>query len=415
VRRLAATLLALCALAAGCSEGSEGSAPTTSAAGSETSTTVTTTTTPDPPAPEVFTGELEEFYRVPDPLPQGAPGELIRVQDLGADAAGRTSTRVMYHSRDATGADRAVTGVVTRPAGAAPDGGWPVVSWAHGTTGLGTQCAPSRNGAPAPDPGIDAVNVATDYVGLGPLGEVHPYLSGPSEGNSVIDAVRAATNLPTADAGTRWFSVGHSQGGHAALFAGERSEDYGDGLELLGTVSLAPASELASTYGPLDEVVARVVGVMALYGAAAEHPEIDVQDYVGAEVAAAAEVFATGCLDEIVPAFAGIPAERFYAADPLRTEPARSIMLGENDPGDRAVAAPLLLISGTADERVHIDRVRDLYARECAAGQVTELRVVDGATHGSVVPATTAEVADWLRERLDGREPGDGCSTDPPD
>ena len=37
-----------------------------------------------------------------------------------------------------------MSGTLTVPKGKAPKGGWPVISWAHGTTGIADQCAPSR-------------------------------------------------------------------------------------------------------------------------------------------------------------------------------------------------------------------------------------------------------------------------------
>lgn len=361
----------------------------------------------DPKPPEMFRGEVDDFYVVPEPLPRGEPGSLIRVQELD-ETDGVMSVRVMYHSRDAEERDRAVTGVISYPTSAPPVDGWPVVSWAHGTTGLVSACAPSRNGGAAPGFGVEGVRVATDYIGLGPVGEVHPYLSGPSEGNSVIDAVRAARLLPDAHAGKRWLAVGHSQGGHSALFAGERAEPYAPELELLGTVSFAPAAELDKTYGPVDEVVARVVGIMALYGAAAEHPDLDFAAYAGPEVEAAADVFESGCLDEIIPAVAGIPADTFYEADPLKTDPAKSI-LDENNPGQVAAGSPLFVVSGTVDDRVTIGRVRDLFDRLCAIGQTTELLVVEGANHGDVIGRTTDQVETWLADRIAGRPAEDSC------
>ncbi|MCB0954436.1 MAG: hypothetical protein KDB13_17265, partial [Microthrixaceae bacterium] len=72
----------------------------------------------------------------------------LRYQDLGAGDGQRTY-RVMYRSTDRTGADRAVTGIVTAPEGAAPDRGWPVVSYGHSSAGVSTSCAPSRQGLPA--------------------------------------------------------------------------------------------------------------------------------------------------------------------------------------------------------------------------------------------------------------------------
>ena len=108
-----------------------------------------------------------------------------------------------------------------------------VVSLANGTVGLAARCALSRRGQPAPRFGVAGVGVVTDYIGLGPVGELHPYLSRLSEGHSVIDAVRAARDLPEAGAGSHWLAIGHSQGGHGALSAHELSVEYAPELELL--------------------------------------------------------------------------------------------------------------------------------------------------------------------------------------
>ena len=122
----------------------------------------------------------------------------------------------------------------------------------------------------------------TDYIGLGPIGEIHPYLSRPSEGHSVIDAVRAARNWPEANAGKRWLAIGHSQGGHGSLSAHELAGDYAPELDLLGTVSLAPAALFDRGYGGIDTLVAHIVGILGFYGGLSEYPEIDPDDVAGA-------------------------------------------------------------------------------------------------------------------------------------
>lgn len=361
--------------------------------------------------PDRFTGTVEEFYEVPDPLPPGAPGELIRVQDVRADA-GSTTVRVMYHSRDALERDRAVTGIITFPTGPAPEGGWPVVSLANGTVGMSSRCAPSRRGSPAPTFGVAGVGVVTDYIGLGPVGEIHPYLSRPSEGHSVIDAVRAARNLTEAHAGVRWLAIGGSQGGHGAISANELGESYAPELDLLGSVALAPASMFSRSYG--DDLVTRIVGAMMLYGAATEHHEIRFDDYAGPALsAAAASVIPTGCLNEITLAFVPIPADGYYTHDPRVTEPARSVM-STNEVGTVAVDAPLLLLSGTADQIVVIDRTRDLVASLCAVGQVTEYHEVEGATHDDIGVRSATEVRAWLADRVAGLAPETSCAAAPP-
>jgi hypothetical protein len=48
---------------------------------------------------EAFTGEVDAFYDVPDPLPEGVPGDLIRTMPIEAPA-GQTGLRIMYHSTD---------------------------------------------------------------------------------------------------------------------------------------------------------------------------------------------------------------------------------------------------------------------------------------------------------------------------
>ncbi len=333
--------------------------------------------------------------------------QLIRVQDLGEAAGGRT-VRVMYHSRDARDRDRAVTGVVTYPTGPAPDGGWPVVSWAHGTTGLASPCAPSRAGAAAPGFGIEGVHVATDYIGLGPVGERHPYLSGTSEADSVIDAVRAAGHLANAHTGPRWLAIGHSQGGHSALFTNELAGEYAPELDLLGTVAVAPASVLAKTFGPADQVVPRMVGIMALYGWSEDYPEVDPDDYIGPQLAATDAVIDEGCLDDVVSAFVGIPADTLYMKDPLETEPAESVV-AENDPGHVRADSPLLVVYGTVDTFVVPDRVSYLFDQLCDVGQVTELAEINGADHGMVVGQAGDVITDWFTARLADEPAPDSC------
>ena len=360
-----------------------------------------------------FTGTDEEFYLPPDPLPEGEPGELIRVMDLG-ESGGMATRKVMYHSRDAAGRDRAVTGLVTYPATTAPEGGWPVVSTAPGTTGLAPQCGLSRRNGEAQDWGVPGVRVMTDYIGLGTEGgPLHPYFSKPSEGHSVIDGVRAAQRLPNAGAGNRWFSVGHSQGGHGALAASELAADYAPELDLLGTLSLSPAAMFESVYGGIDPIVTGILTAMSLYGGAGEHPEIKLEDYVTDELANASGVFEEGCLPEITDTLVPLAVGgQLFTNDPRDTDPANSILL-DNDVGNVAVDAPLFLVSGTADDRVATDRVRDLYARLCETGQVTELLIVEGATHDNITAETASETSAWLNARLVGDPPTNSCDESP--
>lgn len=354
--------------------------------------------------PELFDGSDHDFYVVPDPVPAGDAGDLIRYQVVGTedtdDGHNRTTVRVMYHSEDASGADRATTGIVTYPNAAPPEGGWPVVSYAHGTAGMAPRCAPSRDGRAAPGWGVEGVWAATDYVGLGPVGEIHPYLSKPSEGNAVIDIVTAAGQVPDSGAGNRWVAVGHSQGGHAALAAHELAAERAPGLELVATAAIAPGVGIDISYG-VDEQLMTVLTMMQLYGGATEHEGIDIGDYLTVGAVEGAEVFRTGCVDEIVFELTPTVNAGPFEVDPWSTEPAASVLRG-NRVGTRAVKdVPVFLASGTDDLTVVPARVSALSEELCALGQPTALREVQDADHGSIIPLVSEEVGEFLNRALD--------------
>lgn len=397
--------LALVLVPACADETAENSSETSpSSTTGETAATTTTTT----PRVDVFAGSVDDFYVVPDPLPAGEPGDLIRIQehDGGAGATER-SVRIMYHSIDAAGRDRAVTGTVTLPGDGAD--ALPVLTVAPGTVGLQSQCALSRTGAPVLDVGVPSLRVMTDYIGMGPTGEIMPYLSRMSEGHSVLDAARAARQL-AGDASSKVAILGHSQGGHGAQSAHELAADYAPELDVVGTVSLAPAAMFDRTYGGVDDIVSRIVTSMSLYGGATEHDDLRFGDYVNTEAAEAGQVMATECLDSIIGTLAPFAARAdYWRADPTTTEPAATL-LKENDVGNVDVDVPLLLIGGTADERVVPQRVQDLFRRLCDTGQETQLVMLDGADHGTEVPQAMPQITQWLTDRLAGTAATDDCS-----
>ena len=228
----------------------------------------------------------------------------------------------------------------------------------------------------------------------------------------MIDAVRAAQDLPATGAGNRWLTIGGSQGGHAVLSASELSETYAPELELLGTVAYAPGAMLDRSYGGVDPFVIRVVGAMMLYGMATETPG-SIRTTTSARPGRPSRApFTTGCLNEITAAVLSVPFDEYYDQDPAVTEPARSVLLA-NDVGHVAADSPVLVVQGTADVTVVPQRTEDLVERMCGAGQVTEHLVYDGADHNNIGVRSSAEVVAWLQARLAGEPAADGCGPDP--
>ena len=115
------------------------------------------------------------------------------------------------------------------------------------------------------------VVVKTDYEGLGTPGP-HPYLVGTSEARGAADIVTAARQLDPG-IGRRWAVMGHSQGGHAALFAASLAQAWIPDLDLIGAVAIAPAGSAHDMIARLRDPRAPATGLgflaVALIGAAA--------------------------------------------------------------------------------------------------------------------------------------------------
>src|SRR5690349_2839130 len=187
----------------------------------------------------------DAFYTPPDQMPKGTHGTPIWVRTLTGKAkltSAKSNRLLLYLGQDTTGHDTAISGTVHVPKGKAPKGGWPIVTWAHGTIGIADACAPSKIGMPAQydqkllNAWLKAgyAVVRTDYEGLG-TPSTHPYLIGVSEGRSVLDMVRAARKLDRS-LGKKVLIAGHSQGSHAALWAGSLAGRWTPELDVRGTL-----------------------------------------------------------------------------------------------------------------------------------------------------------------------------------
>src|SRR3954451_25146477 len=207
-----------------------------------------------PAAAKVPSGPAGTAFYTPAKGVPGKHGTPIWQRKLTGPAvlkSAKSNTLLLYSSTSTGGQAVPVSGDVAIPKGKAPKGGWPVITWAHGTTGIADICAPSIAGtqanydSPLLNKWLKAgyAVVRTDYEGLGVTTEPHPYLIGTSEGRSVLDMARAARAL-NKSLGKPLLIAGHSQGGHAALWAAALAKKWTPELKLKGTVAFAPASNV---------------------------------------------------------------------------------------------------------------------------------------------------------------------------
>lgn len=351
---------------------------------------------------------------VPEPAPDVAPGTLLGSAPIvGGGPMGAKAYRVVYASRSISGAPIAVTGFAYVPAGPAPKGGWPVLSYAHGTVGLADRCAPSRKPGAAEQfiglsfVGLGMAVVATDYEGLGTPGR-HPYIVGESEGRGVLDIVRAARQLPSETLSARTLIWGHSQGGHAALFAGQLAATWAPDLTLLGVVAGAPPSQLTSVADSISTSPYRGYLFMVAAGLAAANPFLNLDDVLTERGQQLLPVVDSGCNSEVFKAFSADPLDALIKRDGFRSGP-WAAALQANEPGKVRIPAPVLILHGDRDEQIPVATSARLLSRMCAVKTATRRVVYPGQDHTGAAIASLFDVISFASDRLAGKAAKSSC------
>jgi alpha-beta hydrolase superfamily lysophospholipase len=363
----------------------------------------------------------ERFYEADVAELLGDPGSIIRMEPMHGAPMGASAFRVLYRSKDRSGDSIAVSGVIVVPRGRAPRTGRPIVAWAHGTTGIAQKCAPSlRPGVFAQMRGLrdllarGFIVTATDYPGLGTRGP-HPYLVGISEGRAVLDSVRAARNFKNASAGDRFALWGHSQGGHAVLFAGELAREYAPELRLVGVAAAAPASEL----GPLMKmdlpgITGKILGAYALK-AWSEVFGLSLADVVLQRSTLVFDRVADFCNEtygqDFSMLFAEQPLERegFLAVDILSVEPWARLMQ-ENTPKRETRGIPVFLAQGSDDAIVRPQITANFMQDLCKSGTPVRFVGIAGGDHDASAIKGARPAARWIAARFKGKQPPNDCA-----
>ncbi|MCK2238848.1 MULTISPECIES: lipase family protein [unclassified Crossiella] len=373
-----------------------------------------------PPADPVGQAKAEEaanalprdaFYEV---SPDGAAGRVLRAEKFTGwrVPAGATGTRLVYNSRSAQDRPVAASAAVLTPAGTPPAGGWPVIAWAHGTSGVARQCAPSlMQDLYYPEIFADWLGqgyavVAADYSGLG-AGEGHEYLTLTANARDVRYAVAAArTAMP--ELGARWVAVGHSQGGQT-VWGVARQEVAEPTGKFLGSVALAPVTP----YDRLQERVADNQGQGQYLAYVSSSIALQHKDFKPADMLTEAglrdydKYLTQGCWGYgRVVSGTGTPRELLrpnWSAHPA----ARAFVEG-NRYATAPLAGPIFVVAGATDKDVAADTIAAEAKQQCRQGTAVTYREYPGG-HDGVLPESAAEQARWVKDRFAGVAAGTTC------
>ncbi|ENV30874.1 hypothetical protein F961_00664 [Acinetobacter baumannii NIPH 60] len=357
--------------------------------------------------------------------------EAYTSTNLGSVAA--ESSILTYKMLGQSGQEVQATSLVFTPNTPPPVGGRPIVVWAHGTTGVADVCAPSK--AALADSTKDLISkllaagyvvVAPDYEGLGTLG-IHPFLNVKSEAFSITDAVVAARNYLSQRnllTSKKWVTVGHSQGGHAALGAAQYASRAQ--LDYKGTVAVAPASNLGSilvdgeaqvanapidikigTYAQLDTYTALVTA-----GIRNTQPSFDYGQVFTSQISSIAAQAENLCSGPLYGAF--YEGMSNYAKDHngtldgfTRTQPnfmavplVKTFLEKDSQPLQVKVTTPIIIYQGIADPTVPKLATDLLIANATAVGTKINNYVTGNWDHGTAMSSNVDNIVGNVQSLL---------------
>jgi pimeloyl-ACP methyl ester carboxylesterase len=245
-------------------------------------------------------------------------------------------------------------------------------------------------------------------------GQIHPYLIGVSEGRAVLDSVRAARALPRSGASNRFAVWGHSQGGHAALYAGELAASYAPDLKLVGVAAAAPPTYLVALF-EIDKstAIGNEITAMALYSWSRLYNK-PASSLVESAAMAPFQELAHDCVESVLELAALARAEqplewtRFLKVDPTEVESWREIM-ERNTPGQAPAGAPVFISQGTADTTVRPDITKKFAAALCRQGERVRIVTLDGVGHIFAAKSSVGQALAWMRDRFRGLPAPSDC------
>ncbi|XZY04164.1 alpha/beta hydrolase [Acinetobacter baumannii] len=360
--------------------------------------------------------------------------EAYTSTNLGSVAA--ESSILTYKMLGQSGQEVQATSLVFTPNTQPPVGGWPIVVWAHGTTGVADVCAPSK--AALADSTKDLISkllaagyvvVAPDYEGLGTPG-IHPFLNIKSEAFSITDAVVATRNYLSQRnllTSKKWVTVGHSQGGHAALGAAQYASRAQ--LDYKGTVAVAPASNLGSilvdgeaqvanapidikigTYAQLDTYTALVTA-----GIRNTQPSFDYGQVFTSQISSIAAQAENLCSGPLYGAF--YEGMSNYAKDHngtldgfTRTQPnfmavplVKTFLEKDSQPLQVKVTTPIIIYQGIADPTVPKLATDLLIANATAVGTKINNYVTGNWDHGTAMSSNVDNIVGNVQSLLEAQ------------
>ncbi|MEU1428226.1 alpha/beta fold hydrolase [Nocardia sp. NPDC005746] len=314
-------------------------------------------------------------------------------------------TFIDYWTTRSNGEPVKASGTLFVPPGPAPEGGWPIMAYDHGTSGMGPGCGGQTDTTHITRVAEDKflqylVNkgfavVAPDYLGLGRFDTgPHPYLEIGTEAGSTIDLLKAARAL-NPSLSRSWAVAGFSQGGQAALGTAHLQAATAPDLDFRGTITVDPESDLEKITPLVGPWVPEIPGqagtavngfvVSMLAGLRATHPEANVDSFLTERGRQALDESQSLCLPDIMKKVEGMGIGDMLSR-PLNDPAFQTAMNQYMTVPVNGYDAPILLLVNATDTTVP-SPLHAALAAQFAANGVDFSTVVGTGSHTQLNPA----------------------------
>ena len=370
----------------------------------------------------------EDFYRVPHNAFDAPAGALLKLQidanpsvyTLPPDTA---LSRFLFQTTTLNGSRIPASAYILWPyLPRTQSDGYPVIGFAHGTSGALGNCAPShlRNlwyqfRAPYALVLDGYVVVAPDYAGLGVDRDakgnllLHQYLAHPSHANDLFYSVQAAQSAFKA-LSKQFVIVGHSQGGGAAWAAAQRQAlQPVDGY--LGSIAASPITNVIDILETGGKYTSDLIGTLMANGLSSIFPSFDpclILTPAGLEFSRLLRQV-QGCIPVFNQLFSQFSQMDLFKVDWLDNFYIKAFQnLTIN--GGRPTAGPMLVLHGEADTVIAINATTTAVTETCEGHPNSQLEYMTFAevSHDSILQASQRKYLKWIEDRFAGI-PLHGC------
>ncbi|WP_086825177.1 lipase family protein [Allokutzneria sp. NRRL B-24872] len=362
----------------------------------------------------------DAFYKPPTPLPDVAPGTVLRSRQVTVKAlvvpVPTKAWQVLYRSTGTHARANAVVATVLVPITPWLGGGpRPVVAYNVGSHGLSANCAPSywlRQGIEY-EFALQSLALAkgwavvvTDYEGSA-TPNPHTYTAGPATGHAVLDGVRAAQRLLNANGPVGIW--GYSEGGLASAWAAELQPTYAPELNLKGVAAGGVPPNIGNVGYKIDGGPFFGFFLAAATGLSQAHPEMGLQGFLNDKGRKAFEQVKDMCQVQWTPAYAFHRISEYTTVrDPIQL-PQFQKVLAANELGKRRPSGPMFVYQSLNDEIIPAADARALAGKYCAAGTTVKYTESFVSEHISLAVTGAPGAVSWLADRFAGKPAPSTC------